>query len=316
MRSQHVTRGDVFERVGLSLMITMNSIKYAYQKFDADHCIFALEGKSWRKDFYPQYKANRAVKQMDRSSEEIEEGKYFMDAANDFMNFIKEHTNCTVLRNSNVEADDFIARFIQILGTDPENSFVIVSSDSDFVQLLAPNVDIYDGVNKKIYKAEGMFDDKFKPLFDKKGKPLDKVNPEFFLFEKCVRGDSTDNVPSAVPGVRTNGSAKKIGITEAFADRNNQGFTWINFMKSKWEDPMGVEHIVENDYKRNQILIDLTKQPDEIKDMLDQDIADAVTNPKKVKDIGMQFLKFCAKYELNKLAEYPDSFVKIFNKGI
>ena len=87
-------------------------------------------------------------------------------------------------------------------------------------------------------------------------------------------------------------------------------------MKSKWEDPMGVEHIVENDYKRNQILIDLTKQPDEIKDMLDQDIADAVTNPKKVKDIGMQFLKFCAKYELNKLAEYPDSFVKIFNKGI
>ena len=45
------------------------------------------------------------------------------------------------------------------------------------------------------------------------------------LFEKCMRGDPTDNVFSAFPKVR------KTKLLEAFQDRNAQGFIWNNVMK-------------------------------------------------------------------------------------
>lgn len=314
-RAQHVTRGDAYEKAGLATMITINSIKWAWQKFNAEHVVFALEGRSWRRDHYPQYKANRAVKRMELSQRDLDEDQIFMEAANDFMNFIKNHTNCTILKHSDCEADDFIARWIQVFGQDPQNKFIIISADSDFVQLLAPNVEIYDGVNRKLYRAEGMFDEKFKPLVDKKGQPLPAINPEYFLFEKIIRGDSSDNVPSAFPGVRTKGSKAKAGIDDAFADRHNQGFTWVNFMRTKWEDPEGKQHIVEEDYKRNEILIDLTKQPQEIIDAMDLTITQSVSEPKNVRDIGIQFMKFCGRHQLKKLAENADGLIKIFNSG-
>lgn len=315
MRAQFVTRGDAYEKAGLSMMITINSIKSAWQKFGADHVVFCLEGRSWRKDFYSLYKANRAVARLGKSAREIEDDQIFMAAANDFMNFIKEHTNATVLQHSRVEADDFIARWIQMFGKNPQHEFIIVSSDSDFVQLLAPNVKIFDGVNKKIYTCDGVFDDKMKPLYDKKGNAVEAVNPEYVLFEKCIRGDSSDNVPSAYPGVRTKGSAKKAGIDDAFADRHNQGFTYVNFMKTRWEDFEGKQHVVEEDYKRNVTLIDLTQQPQDIKEILDQTILETIKEPKNVKQIGVQFLKFCGRHELNRLAENPQAVVDIFTKG-
>jgi 5'-3' exonuclease len=312
MRASHVTRGDAYEKAGLSMMITINSIKSAWQRFGADHAVFCLEGRSWRRDVYPHYKANRAVQKMGRSQTVIEEEQVFMDAANDFMNFVKEHTNATVLKHSRCEADDFIARWIQIFSEQPEHEFIIVSSDSDFVQLLAPNVKIYDGVNKKIYTADGVFDEKMQPYRDKKGNAVEAINPEYVLFEKCIRGDTSDNVPSAYPGVRAKGSAKKAGIDDAFADRHAQGYTWVNFMRTKWEDHEGKQHIVEDDYKRNVELIDLTKQPEEIKNVLDHTIIETLSEPKNVKQIGIQFLKFCARHELTKLAENPDKIVEIF----
>jgi len=113
MRAKHVTRGDSFEKAGLAIAISINSIKWAYQKFGADHIVFCLEGRSWRKDAYSEYKANRAVTQLGKSQRDIDEDTIFFEAINDFMNFIKDHTNCTVLKAQGCEADDFIARWIQ-----------------------------------------------------------------------------------------------------------------------------------------------------------------------------------------------------------
>ena len=36
----------------MALHITLNSIKKAWKDFDADHVVFCLEGRSWRKDYY------------------------------------------------------------------------------------------------------------------------------------------------------------------------------------------------------------------------------------------------------------------------
>ena len=54
-------------------------------------------------------------------------------------------------------------------------------------------------------------------------------------------------------------------LLEAFEDRSNQGFVWNNIMLSRWVDHEGKEHRVKEDYERNKELIDLTRQPDHIK---------------------------------------------------
>ena len=48
-----------------------------------------------------------------------------------------------------------------------------------------------------------------------------------------MRGDPSDNIFSAYPGVRTKGTRNKIGLREAFADRQTKGYTWNNLMLTK-----------------------------------------------------------------------------------
>ncbi len=57
-RARHVAfrAEDPWEKVGYALHITLNSINKVYKQFNADHVIFALEGRSWRKDVYKPYK--------------------------------------------------------------------------------------------------------------------------------------------------------------------------------------------------------------------------------------------------------------------
>ena len=55
-RARHVVRGDIDTKVGMALHITLNSIKKAWKDFNADHVVFCLEGRSWRKDYYEPYK--------------------------------------------------------------------------------------------------------------------------------------------------------------------------------------------------------------------------------------------------------------------
>lgn len=309
-RAKHVTRGDAYDKAGMALSIALKSIKWAYNKFEANHLVFCLDSTSWRKDYYREYKANRAVARMDRSQNDMDEDSIFFEAMDDFMKFIDKSTNCTVLKGHGCEADDFIARWVQIFGADLTNEFIIVSSDTDFAQLMShARVQIYDGVNKRLYRSDGVFDEKLKPVLGKDKNPLPAINPEWLLFEKCIRGDTSDNIPSAYPGVRTKGSKKKLGIEDAFRDKDNQGYDWINFMKTKWEDPFGNQHTVEEGYKRNEMLIDLSKQPDEVKALLDETILNILETPKDVKMIGMQFLKFCGKHELKTMADQADSVV-------
>ena len=127
-----------------------------------------------------------------------------------------------------------------------------------------------------------------------------------------MRGDSTDNVFSAYPGVRTKGSKNKVGLIEAYADREKQGFSWNNMQLQRWVDHNQVEHRVRDDYERNRVLIDLTCQPDDVKVSVDTHIREGVrtvTTPQ----VGIHFMKFCGKYELTKISEQADTYAKWLN---
>jgi hypothetical protein len=161
---------------------------------------------------------------------------------------------------------------------------------------------------------KGIFNSKGQPVIDKKTKePKAIPDPEWLLFEKCVRGDSTDNVFSAYPGVRKKGTKNKTGLLEAFEDRNNRGYAWNNLMLQRWTDHNGEEHRVLDDYNRNRHLIDLRAQPNEIKSAVDSAIKEQISH-KDIGQVGVRFMKFCGKYDLNRISEQAGQYGKWLNQ--
>jgi len=98
-RARHVVRGDLDTKVGMALHITLSGVKKAWQDFDADHVVFCLEGRSWRKDFYEPYKRNRQVARDKMTVTESEEDKVFWEIFDEFKDFVTTKTNCTVMRH-------------------------------------------------------------------------------------------------------------------------------------------------------------------------------------------------------------------------
>ena len=281
------------------------------KRFEADHVVFALEGRSWRKDHYKPYKANRTAARAALTEAEADEDKMFWETYDNLTKYLSERTNCSVLRCPTAEGDDIIARWINL---HPQDEHIIISSDTDFVQLLASNVKQYNGITDELISMEGIFDAKGKSVIDKKTKEPKKIpDPAWLLFEKCMRGDTSDNVFSAFPGVRTKGTKNKVGLQEAFEDRNTKGYNWNNMMLQRWTDHNGDEHRVLDDYERNRALIDLTHQPQDVKDTVDLAIIEQVSH-KDIGQVGVRFMQFCGKYELNRCSDNADSFGRWMNE--
>ncbi len=298
------------EKVGFAIHVTLASIYKAWRDQKADHVVICLEGRSWRKDYYTPYKKNRAVARAALSDAELEEDQAFWGAFDDLKTFFYEKSNCTVLRHENLEADDLIAGWIQ---SHPSDSHIIVSSDTDYYQLLADNVRQYNGIADELHTLQGILDKKGNLVIDKKTKEPKKIpDPKWILFEKCMRGDVSDNVFSAFPGVRTKGSKNKVGLQEAFADMDKKGFNWNNLMLQRWTDHNDVEHRVLDDYERNRTLIDLTAQPDHVKVW----IAETIGNNSVAKDIpqiGVKFMKFCGKHNLVKIGDQAQQYAEFLS---
>ena len=312
-RARHVAfrASDLSEKVGYALHITLSAVNKVARKFNADHVIFALEGRSWRKDFYEPYKKNRAVARAALTESEQEEDRVFWETYDEFTKYLAEQTNCSVIRHPAAEADDIIARWIAL---HPQDQHTIVSSDTDFVQLLADNVDQYNGITDELITVRGIFDAKGKEVIDKKTKqPKTIPDPEWLLFEKCMRGDASDNVFSAYPGVRTKGTKNKVGLQEAYADRAAKGYAWNNLMLQRWTDHNGVEHRVLDDYNRNRALVDLRAQPDEVKTYVDDAIKTQISH-KDIGQVGVRFMKFCGRHELTRVSDQAEQYSRWLNQ--
>jgi 5'-3' exonuclease len=315
MRAKHVGGGnDIDMRIGMAMHIMFNSVKKVWRNFNGSHVVFCLEGRSWRKDFYIPYKANRKVLRDQRKPREIEDDELYFEAYNDMIQYFNEKTNTTVIRQAESEADDLIAIWIQ---EHPDDNHIIVSTDSDFYQLMAPNVMQYNGTTDQIVSLDGFIEAKTgKRVIDKKTKKEKELpDPKWLLFEKCIRGDSSDNVFSAYPGARKKGSRNRTGMLEAYNDIETGGFNYNNFMLQRWVDHNEKEHRVIDDYERNKILIDLSKQPDEIKDKCKKVIVESKAGA-PVSNVGIHFMKFCNRWNLQRMSETPTDYAEILNSSI
>lgn len=332
-RCLHSSSGEIDIRASMALHITLNAVRSSWRKFNIEHIVFCLEGKSWRYKLYPQYKAHRRAQETMLNKREREDMDFFFRVYDQFKVFLNDKTNATVLQCPVAEADDMIARWIQV---HPNDEHIILSSDKDFYQLLADNVRIYDGMKGWTISNKVVLDENDKPAVVKKNKSVvDKVtkkkikesvtyaveppNPQYELFLKIIRGDSSDNIMSAYPGVREKGSDKKPGIKEAFDDRDAQGFHWNNFMLQEWNKLVGQDEqglpIVEkvrviDEYKINQQLVDLTKQPDDVKLQMDETISVA-TLKNKVPMVGIHFLKYANDMDLVNISKNPNDFANM-----
>ena len=316
MRHTASRQATIEDKLGMCMHTMLASANKVVTMMDVDHVVFALDGHSWRKDFYAPYKKPRADARQARTETEVEEDELYFETLNELTKYLHEHTNCSVIRQANAEADDVVARWIEL---HPDDDHVILSSDSDFYQLISSQVVQYNGVAKQLITLDGYFDDKNKPILDTKTKEHKLLDdPRWLLFEKCIRGDTSDNVFSAYPGVRKKGTKNKTGLLEAFDDRTKKGFAWNNLMLQRWTDHNGDEHRVLDDYERNCTLIDLTLQPQQVIDDVDIEIINVVLADlyKRIaaNQITFHFMKFCGKHNLTKLAQYPDNVIKWISK--
>mgnify|MGYP003624857154 FL=1 len=239
---------------------------------------------------------------------ESEEDTVFWEIFDEFKNFVSDKTNCTVMRHRQLEADDLIAGWVQ---AHPNDKHVIISTDGDFAQLIAPNCTQYSGIQDLTITHEGYFDKKGNHVIDKKTKEAKPApDPDFMLFEKCMRGDTSDNVFSAYPGVRKKGTKNKVGLIEAYADKGTKGYNWNNMMLQRWTDHEGEEHRVLDDYNRNVVLCDLTAQPADIRAIIDETINEATENPKEIAQVGMRLMKFCAKWDMQRIADQAQYYAE------
>jgi hypothetical protein len=359
-RAQHATKGDAYTKAGMALHIIFMSLRKLRREMQVDHMVFCVEGRSWRYDAFPQYKARRKLDKMVKTAVEKEEDEVFYEIQKDFIDYLAEKTRCTVLQSEGVEGDDFVARWTQL---HPKDEHFILSSDSDFIQLLAPNVTLVDGMAERVITVDGVKNfageelvfsvdpssgklkvpGTLKEMADKHKraeKEKRRADPNYAitdytwtppqddwwrraLFIKCVRGDVGDGIFSAYPGVRYEGSSKKTGIREAWEDRNAGGFHWNNFMLSRWDKAIGRdekgETITENvrvmsEYAFNQTLIDLTAQPEKVKELMDTVIVQAVQK-EPVGNVGINFMKFCAKNDLTNLNRDANDHAAYLNRG-
>lgn len=330
-RARHAANTDPETKVGMAMMIVFRSLRKIHRDSKIDHFVFAVDHGSWRNQFYPAYKSRRKLARVSATPAEQAENELFNSVLRDLIVYFNDQTRCTVLDEPNIEGDDFVARWI---ARHPNDTHTIISCDSDFVQLIADNVSIYDAINQRWLTKTQLLDDRGNELTftvnSKDGKiKVGSVAKGGFvpedewwrkaLFIKLLRGDTGDSVFSAFPGVRYEG--KKCSIRAAWEDRREQGYDWNNLMFQTWEkligsnaqgDPITETVRVVDEYHTNQTVIDLTMQPKHIVDIMDRVIDIAVARP-PVSGVGMGFLRLCKLHDQPMLSKESNDHVVYLN---
>ncbi len=301
---------DIEEKTGMMIHSMMTSISYLKTTLGVDNIIVCCDKSSWRKSRYPEYKLNRVTQRLKKTLREQEDDNKILEAATELFEFLRNQTRLPSVKVEGAEADDVIATMIL---DNPQAQHIIVSTDSDFYQLVKENVVIYNPTDRKYITKDGFFDESFSPIMDKDNKHRHLGDPEWVLFLKCIRGDSSDNIKSAYPRVRTKGTKKSCGLMEAFDDRHSQKYEWMAIMEHEWEDGFGNKHVVRDLYERNRELIDLTMTPDDIKHAIRLEIIGQLEKRQRISgnEAGFAFAKFCHKWMLNRLFERSSSFEDI-----
>ena len=196
------------------------SLKPLLEKFQPDLCYFVRDGnRAGREDLLPGYKANRVY----------EKDESFMNQKRMIESMVSDFFPIIVARDMHLEADDLIGYLVN--EKHPSDECVVVSSDTDFIQLLQTHKSclLYNPITKKF-----------------------RENPSYdYITWKSLRGDGADNIPG-IPRVGDK-TAEKLSLNKNLLD---------SFLSENVER--------QNVFERNQKLIKF-KFPDNEEEILYSD---------------------------------------------
>ena len=233
MMNFHMTKSEELEEDMVRHMI-LNSIRMYRIMFKEEYGEVVLTYDSrhyWRRDIFPQYKQNR---KKSRENDSKDWNKIF-GLLNDIKSEFKEILPYKYVEVYGAEADDIIGTLCKEY---QDQKTMIVSGDKDFIQLQKyKNVKQYSPILKKMVNGH---------------------NPNTYIKEHILKGDSSDGVPNVlspdhtfVEGLRQRPLSKK--KIEA----------WLN-------SETGMSEEVKRNYQRNHKLINLDNTPDDLqKSILD-----------------------------------------------
>lgn len=248
----------------------VNSIRANNHKFKGEFgelVICADDKNYWRKDTFPYYKANRKTA---REESEIDWNTVFK-ILNTIREELKVYLPYKVIQIEKAEADDIIATIVHKEGT-PLNTgepILILSGDKDYIQLHTyGNVKQYSPTQKKY---------------------ISHSDPEGYKKEHILRGDRGDGIPNVLSQDDTfmlNIRQKQLRQTKI----------------DKWDSGEAMDENTLRNFKRNELLIDLTKVPEKIKEQILE--AHEADNPKDRSKLMGYFMKNRMRHLMEHLSEF------------
>ena len=236
-----IAMGALFARGGgdeepLIRHFILNSLRMYNVKHRDEYgrMIVCGDGGSWRKDYYPEYKASRKTSR-DKDSRDWD--KIFNTFTN-VRNEIAEHLPFDVIHEFGVEADDIIATLVQETQEFGKHEpIMIISADKDFIQLHKHgNVKQYSPITRKMVSHE---------------------DPVLYLREHIFRGDAGDGVPNV------------LSSDDTFIDEDKKQTPLSKKKIQTWlDDYDNLENVMPSqayrNYQRNKKVIDLEEIPQEV----------------------------------------------------
>ena len=222
--------------------LIINSIRGKFKKLsqsDEDVVLAVDSPHSWRKDFFPNYKANR---QISRKASAINWNSIF-ESFNVILEEIRENLPYKFIKVPKLEADDIIGilafNFNDIKKRDSEKC-IIVSNDKDFCQLdVLPYVKRYRPISENFVK---------------------EPYPNDYLREQIIKGDRVDGIPNIKSSA------------DAIVEGTRQSPITTKFLRECFNS--NLSNLNENERKRyndNKVLIDLREIPQEyVKPVMEQ----------------------------------------------
>lgn len=185
-----VKRSLTFENVSTEIILGfMMQLQSLSRRFGSKRFAFAWDSKkSYRRQIFPQYKANRQPPDPDDPANYNVMMRQFAIIRTEVLPALGFHNNFI---QTGLEADDIVASIANAFW---EKYVIIFSVDSDLYQVLNHNNFMWNPRTKKRYYLQHFIDDF-------------KVAPFQWANVKAIAGDKTDNI-DGVPGVGIKNAVK------------------------------------------------------------------------------------------------------------
>lgn len=275
--------------IGLAYKSTFITLNKYYNDLRPDVVVLAFDGKNnWRKVYTASglcisSRAYKGTRRQNLTPSQRERYELYLKFVDDFEDLLRTHTSIVCMKGEGLEADDIISAFVEMYALNEKNMVTIISQDRDLYQLLKnESVQIIDPASKEIITNK-------------------KIDADFFLFEKLFRGDQSDNVQNAYPGIH------KTTIEKAFVD----SYTKTNLMKHKWTDINDKTYLVEDLFEENRLLMDLSQQPDYIRERMFEVVKKSFQERSKYSHF--HFLGFVGKYNLREVSKKMEYLIPLLS---